>query len=106
MDNKNNLNPIRGSPNLLELISKKQEKDKQVFLLSKNRSKSMSDLSSLDESETDNTILLKQQSFLNNNNNTKILNMNYVELIRKFIQDPEFKEKIKVADYIKGITTF
>ena len=36
MDNKNNLNPIRGSPNLLELISKKQEKDKQVFLLSKN----------------------------------------------------------------------
>jgi serine/threonine-protein phosphatase PP1 catalytic subunit len=88
MDNKNNLNPIRGSPNLLELISKKQEKDKQVFLLSKNRSKSMSDLSSLDESETDNTILLKQQSFLNNNtnnNNTKILNMNYVELIRKLI---------------------
>ena len=96
MDNKyRNNNPnessIKGSINLLDLIAKKQETNKPVCLLSKNKSKSMTDLSSLSslssslngESETDDFRQI-QQPILNSNNG-KILNMNYVELIRKLI---------------------
>jgi serine/threonine-protein phosphatase PP1 catalytic subunit len=79
MENKNNLNPIRGSPNLIELILKNQENQKiqRVNLL---RSKSTGNLNLLDESETDSDNIIKP--ILNSH---KILNMNYVELIRKLI---------------------
>ena len=78
MENKNNLNPIRGSPNLRELILKNQENQKiqRVNLL---RSKSTGNLNLLDESETDSDNIIKP--ILNSH---KILNMNYVELIRKY----------------------
>ena len=89
-NNNSNESSIKGSVNLLDLIAKKQETNKPLYLLSKNKSKSMTDLSSSSscsslngESETDDFRQI-QQPILNSNNG-KILNMNYVELIRKLI---------------------